>query len=777
MAIVEVGALRAMLSMDAGQFIRGSKRAATSLERTLGRVSKAATKIGQSLSLYVSAPLVAAGAASYKIASDFSKNMSNISTLVDTSKVSMARMSKEVIALGRKTPVPLNELSGALYGIYSAGFKADEAMNTLKGSAQLAVAGLGTTAQAADLVAGTINSFGLEGKEAARVYDVVFKTVKNGITTISKLSQGFGAVAGTVAANNIAFDEYFASVSALTSTTLPAAVAHTQLRAIIAGLTRETKESKAIFDAYGVKTFPELIKKAGGFVNALKLVSASVGGSQAALLKLVGSTEALNAVIGLTGNQNKAFTDTLNDMRNGAELVTGAFNKQNKEVWAVQQRMKNAIDQIAIAIGTILTPMIEKIATWVNSLADAFSKLDPYMQQFIVAGGAIAIVLGPILLVVGKLVKALKWIAPVLRTVGSAILAVTSGPMAALLAVTGAVTAAWVYFSDTLNPIVNAIGSAIANTFSTIVDWIRSAYNWVLRLIGILPSVGNAAEQAAIKLNVAAQAARDLRQASMDLRAQGEDPHNVARETKGERQTTSTEGATGWFKALAAVDFEKLNEVITPVKVNLDNLKTAHQGATEAAKQHKQALQEAAQIMQELQTPAEKLAQKQQKINELFRKGALTVEQYGRAMAAASAMNSKNIDALASTVSSNLSTIFGDTKAVAIATALINTYQGITKALATYPPPISYAMAAVQAAAGFAQVANIRKQTSKSGGGGGSASTAQQSTAAAAVPQQSQTLTVHGIQPNALFTGNTVRAFAEKLRDYQADGGKVVFAS
>ena len=56
-------------------------------------------------------------------------------------------------------------------------------------------------------------------------------------------------------------------------------------------------------------------------------------------------------------------------------------------------------------------------------------------------------------------------------------------------------------------------------------------------------------------------------------------------------------------------------------------------------------------------------------------------------------------------------------KAAGIANAVINTYEGVTNALAAYPPPISFAMAAAQLAAGLAQVNAIKSQTFTGGGG------------------------------------------------------------
>jgi len=59
---------------------------------------------------------------------------------------------------------------------------------------------------------------------------------------------------------------------------------------------------------------------------------------------------------------------------------------------------------------------------------------------------------------------------------------------------------------------------------------------------------------------------------------------------------------------------------------------------------------------------------------------------------------------------------FAAYKAFAIAQAIINTYQGATKALATYPPPFNFIAAAATVASGLAQVATIRAQTAQRGG-------------------------------------------------------------
>jgi len=110
-------------------------------------------------------------------------------------------------------------------------------------------------------------------------------------------------------------------------------------------------------------------------------------------------------------------------------------------------------------------------------------------------------------------------------------------------------------------------------------------------------------------------------------------------------------------------------------------------------------------------------------------------------------------------------------KGLAIAEALINVAQGITKALAG---PFPFLNAAAIAASGAIQIASIRRQQSSGGGsvttpsGGGVGS-------GGGGGGGSQTLHVEGIDESALFSGSAVRGLAERLLEYQADGGKVVF--
>lgn len=116
-------------------------------------------------------------------------------------------------------------------------------------------------------------------------------------------------------------------------------------------------------------------------------------------------------------------------------------------------------------------------------------------------------------------------------------------------------------------------------------------------------------------------------------------------------------------------------------------------------------------------------------------------------------------------------------KALSIADAIVSTYKGIAKAIADYSPPVSIAMAAAQAAMGFAQVAAIKSQTYGGGGGGGggvvAGSGAAQAAASSAAASQSQSQQNQVVQINLegeVFGRDQIRSLIGGINDALDDG-------
>lgn len=159
-------------------------------------------------------------------------------------------------------------------------------------------------------------------------------------------------------------------------------------------------------------------------------------------------------------------------------------------------------------------------------------------------------------------------------------------------------------------------------------------------------------------------------------------------------------------------------------------------------------------------------------LGEAWKSGAIGQAQYGRAMREVEQQNRDQMLETASMAASTISSVFKNNKGAAIASAIINTAVGITKALAQ-GGMWGWAQAALIGAAGAAQVAAITS-TNEDGSGGGVSSVQQAPAQQQEAPQENRSLFVKGFNKNEFFDGETVANLARGLIDYQRDGGTVV---
>lgn len=231
---------------------------------------------------------------------------------------------------------------------------------------------------------------------------------------------------------------------------------------------------------------------------------------------------------------------------------------------------------------------------------------------------------------------------------------------------------------------------------------------------------------------------------------------------------------SSWFTSMTVAAAETPKQM-APIVQSVEDLKQAMRTLKD---EQKAALDDA------LNDDTETAADKQLRLNAAVEEGLITRQQYGQMSRKVADQEKQQWNDVLSQASSTLGALFGESKAVAIAQALINTYQGVSKAIATYPPPIAQIMAGLQLAAGMAQVANIRK-TTKSSTGGGTSGVSSGATAVAAAPQavapqqttqaepQRQATTVSLSLRGSSFGREQMRELFENINEYIKDGGRI----
>jgi hypothetical protein len=162
--VATVGVVKAIITADTTQLKKGM----TDAQRSMDRLGKQMSKVGKSMTMKVTMPLVGVGVAAAKMASDFEFSMTQIETLVGRSAKEVDTLKGAVLGLSGETGRAPKELADAMFFITSAGLDASSATAALEASAKAAAVGLGDTVIVADAVTNAMNGYGMSAQTGRR---------------------------------------------------------------------------------------------------------------------------------------------------------------------------------------------------------------------------------------------------------------------------------------------------------------------------------------------------------------------------------------------------------------------------------------------------------------------------------------------------------------------------------------------------------------------------------------------------------------------------------
>lgn len=447
----------------------------------MNNVGKKMSDTGKKMTLGLTTPIVGGMAAASKSAINFEQRMSDISTLIsgDSTKA-VGELKDGILEMTQTVPASPDELGASAYQIMSAGInESADALKVLEDSSKLATSGLATTEEATDMMTGALNSFGFEAKDSDEVADILFKTVKNGKTDISQLSQAFGSTAPILAEAKVELTEFSAATAAMTTTNLPASQAQNQLRQAVVSLQKPTSEMTDLFEKAGIESLEASIKQ-DGLVGTMEKIKTAADGDSEALARAWGSTEALGAATSLTGKTSDAFASTLEDMENGANAMGEAFDKQSETTGNKLKMVKNQFTALGISIGDQLAPHLEELGNRISRIIEWFDGLSPKQQKMMLQAAGIVAALGPLLIIFGKMAQGVSALVKVMSFLGN-----TFVITAAKAAVSATKTAAsWALAG------VKVIGQAIAMAATHVASAASAAAAWIAANAVMLLGIG-----------------------------------------------------------------------------------------------------------------------------------------------------------------------------------------------------------------------------------------------------------------------------------------------
>lgn len=444
---------------------------------------------GETLSKYVTAPIVGGLAASAKSALSYGDAIAKMSTIADEGQVPVEQLKKQILQLSNETGKGSTELAEAAYQALSASVETKDVMSFLGDATGLAKAGFLETADAVDVLTTIINAYGYSASDANNIANQLIQTQNDGKTTVNELAQAMGQVIPTASALNIPLEQLNAAYVSLTKQGINTANSTTYLNGMFTELADGGSTVSEILQNKTGKTFGQLMKEGYTLGDVMQILNDSVDGDSEAFLNLWGNTRAGKGALALLNGGVEEFNAEALQMANSTGNIEEALDKLSTP-GAKARKALNSLVNAGIQIGDVLAPYIEKAVTFIQGLLDKFNELDPSTQKIIVAVAAVAAAIGPLLVVIGTLISSIGSImimGPVLlgmlSTIGPVILIVI-GVITLLVAVGVTLYKNWDtikqyagMLKDWLIKTWTAIKTGVINTVNALKNGVTTAWN------------------------------------------------------------------------------------------------------------------------------------------------------------------------------------------------------------------------------------------------------------------------------------------------------------
>lgn len=356
----KVGEAYIEVKADMKTLAKDFRKMKTTTEKQVSRMTNNIKKRFSGLNSFLSSQMVGIGGAflgfqgvlkGFRKFTEFDQGLRNINTILNVSTKELNKLGKGLQDVQREVGVGGKDITDALYQAASAGVAAGDSIEFVRVAAKAANAGLSDTKTSVDGLTTVINAWGMKSKDATKVADVMFKTVKLGKTTFGEIAGSISLVASLAAASGISFEEVSASLATLTKQGVPTSVAMTQIRSVIIAL------NKNLGDGWS---------QTMSFQDGIEALRKKARGSQNVLKEMIGRVEGVNAVLGLTGQNAKTAAQDITEMNTAAGAMGKAFAEQGEAVSTKIERMNASIE-------TAVTTLMYSLAPTISWIADNFS--------------------------------------------------------------------------------------------------------------------------------------------------------------------------------------------------------------------------------------------------------------------------------------------------------------------------------------------------------------------------------------------------------------------
>ncbi|MGV3161962.1 phage tail tape measure protein [Streptococcus hyovaginalis] len=496
----------AFLRANVSDFQRGMAQAKTTIESLPKQVGSSMQKIGttmqgigKGMTVGLTVPLAAIGAASLKTFGDFQSQMNRVKAISGATGSQFEKLKTQAMDLGASSVFSATEVAKGQEMMASAGFKTNDIYKAMPGVMDLAAVSGGDLALASEAAATAVNMFGLKAGQAGHVADVFAQAAADTNAEVGDMAEALKYAGPVAGALGISLEETAAAVGIMSNAGIKGSQAGTTLRTAMTRLTDPTKKMKGVMQDLGLEFFDSngKMKSLSGITQELQTKMAGLTDKQkAAALSTLFGKESLSGMLALVDSAPGSLDKQTQALIKSDGAAKQMADTMNSGVKGSIEELKGALETAGITIGEILAPAFEKVVNGLTELINWFNQLNPSTQTVIVAIAGVVAAIGPLLVIIGTaavtfakfkaqtgiLYGAFTVLKGAVTALG-AVFGFLATPIGLAIAAIAAIIAVMVYlyntneeFRNKVNEVWNTVKETISTAVQAVVDFVMSLW-------------------------------------------------------------------------------------------------------------------------------------------------------------------------------------------------------------------------------------------------------------------------------------------------------------
>lgn len=523
---INVGQAIGYLDLDTSGFQRGFKSALQDLRAfndnsatattKLGALGSAFQSVGSSMTKNLTVPIAGAGAAVAGVAAKFESAMSEVAAISGASGDELQALTEKAQEMGATTKFSASESAAALKYMAMAGWDTEAMLNGINGVMQLAAASGEDLASTSDIVTDAMTAFGLSADQSTRFANVLAQTANRSNTSVALMGETFKYVAPVAGALGYSIEDASVAIGLMANSGIKGSQAGTSLKNVLTNLAKPTDQVQSYMDklnisltdsAGKVKPLNQLLNEMRDGFNGL------TEAEKAEYAAGIAGKEGMSGLLAIVNASQADFDNLTEAINNSSGAAQNVADVMMDNLGGQLTILKSTLEGIAISFGNILLPAVKKVVAALQDFLNWLNGLTDGQKQLVVTIAMVVAAIGPVLLIIGKLITSVTNIIKVVKLLKPAFAALNAtmaaNPIAVVvLAIAGLVAAlvtlynknetfrnfvntAWAQIKEVISGVVNAlvnfftvkipgaIGSVIA-WFQTLVDNISNFFTVVI---------------------------------------------------------------------------------------------------------------------------------------------------------------------------------------------------------------------------------------------------------------------------------------------------------